>query len=52
MTITTSLADAEGGTRITAVHDQLPKGLSAQDNELGWSEAFTKLAALLEGGAR
>lgn len=49
MTITTTLADAEGGTRLTALHDNLPKGLSPKDNELGWSEALTKLAAFVEG---
>ena len=49
MTITTTLVDADGGTRIAALHDHLPKGLSPKDNELGWNEAFTKLAALVEG---
>lgn len=49
MTITTTLADAEGGTRLIAWHDNLPKGLSPKDNELGWSEALTKLAAIVEG---
>jgi Activator of Hsp90 ATPase homolog 1-like protein len=29
MTITTTLADADGGTHITAVHDGLPRGVSA-----------------------
>ena len=52
MRITTTLTDAEGGTRITAVHDARPQGLSPKDNELGWSEAFTKLAELVETGAR
>src|SRR5262245_21911289 len=51
MTITTTLADAEGGTRITALHDGLPAGLSPHDNALGWTEALAKLAALVEGGA-
>lgn len=50
MTITTTLSDAEDGTRITAVHDGLPPGLSARDNELGWSQALAKLAAWVEGG--
>lgn len=51
MTITISLADAEGGTDVLAVHDGLPRGLSADDNEAGWREALAHLAALVEGGA-
>ncbi len=47
MTIT--LADADGGTDVLAVHDGLPRGLSAADNEVGWREALAKLAALVEG---
>jgi hypothetical protein len=38
MTITFTLADADGGTEILAVHDRLPPGLSAADNETGWGE--------------
>ncbi len=48
MTITISLADADGGTDILAVHDQLPPGLSAADNEVGWRSSLTKLAELVE----
>ena len=48
MTITISLADADGGTEIVAVHDGLPPGLSAADNELGWRSSLAKLAALVE----
>jgi uncharacterized protein YndB with AHSA1/START domain len=50
MTITISLADADGGTEVLAVHDGLPPGLPAADNETGWREALAKLAALVEGG--
>ena len=50
MTITTTLADAEGGTEVLAVHDGLPPGLSTADNEAGWREALEKLAALVEAG--
>jgi uncharacterized protein YndB with AHSA1/START domain len=50
MTITTSLADANGGTDILAVHDRLPPGLSPADNQAGWQEALAKLAALVEAG--
>jgi len=48
MTITTSLTDAGAGTDLVAVHDGLPAGVSAADNELGWWMALEKLAALLE----
>src|SRR4051812_15991097 len=50
MTITIDLTDAEGGTEVAAVHDQLPPGLSAADNETGWRMSLGKLAALVEGG--
>jgi len=50
MTITISLADAGGGTDVLAVHDRLPPGLPAADNEAGWREALAKLAALVEAG--
>jgi uncharacterized protein YndB with AHSA1/START domain len=48
MTITISLADADGGTDILAVPDQLPPGLSAADNEVGWRSSLAKLAELVE----
>jgi uncharacterized protein YndB with AHSA1/START domain len=50
MTITITLADADGGTDILAVHDGLPAGVSAAENEAGWREALAKLAALVEKG--
>lgn len=50
MTITTTLADADGGTDLLAVHDGLPPGVATADNEAGWTEALAKLAALVEAG--
>jgi hypothetical protein len=50
MTITISLADADGGTDVLAVHDGLPRGLATADNEAGWRSSLTKLAALVEAG--
>lgn len=50
MTITMTLADADGGTDVLAVHEGLPPGLSAADNDTGWRSSLTKLAALVEGG--
>ena len=50
MTTTITLADADGGTELLAVHDGLPPGLSPVDNETGWRMALAKLAALVEAG--
>ncbi len=52
MTITVALAQADGGTEVLAVHDGLPPGLAAADNEAGWRSSLAKLAALVEGGWR
>ena len=51
MTITITLAEADGGTDVLAVHDRLPPGLSAADNEAGWRSSLAKLAALVEAGS-
>jgi uncharacterized protein YndB with AHSA1/START domain len=48
MTITYALADAEGGTDLVGVHEDLPPGVPPADNELGWSISLAKLAALVE----
>ncbi|PCE29875.1 SRPBCC family protein [Burkholderia ubonensis] len=50
MTITITLSDDAGGTRIDATHDGLPPGVPAADNETGWRMALAKLAALVETG--
>lgn len=50
MTTTITLADADGGTQLLAVHDGLPPGLPPADNETGWRMALAKLAALVEAG--
>jgi uncharacterized protein YndB with AHSA1/START domain len=50
MTITITLADANGATDVLAVHDGLPPGLSPADNEVGWRLSLEKLAALVEVG--
>ena len=51
MTITVMLTDAEdGGTELVAVHEGLPSGVREEDNELGWTESLTRLAALVEHG--
>jgi uncharacterized protein YndB with AHSA1/START domain len=48
MTITISLSDADGATALVAVHDGLPGGVAAADNEVGWHEALARLAAYVE----
>ena len=48
MTITISLADADGGTELVAVHDRLPPALSPADNETGWRLSLANLPALVE----
>lgn len=43
------LQDTGDGTLLTATHQDVPPGVSPEDNELGWSMALAKLAALVEG---
>ncbi len=50
MTITISLADADGGTEVVGIHEGLPPGVSTADNEAGWASALARLAALVEEG--
>jgi uncharacterized protein YndB with AHSA1/START domain len=49
MKMTVNLADAEGGTEVTLVCENIPPGIRLQDNEQGSKESLAKLAALLEG---
>lgn len=48
MRVTFTLADAPGGTEVLAVHENVPSGISAADNELGWRMALDNLAELVE----
>jgi uncharacterized protein YndB with AHSA1/START domain len=48
MTMTTTLADANGGTEVVVTHEGIPPGVSVADNELGTRMALDKLAALVE----
>jgi len=52
MTITYTLSPSAGGTDLLAVHEGLPDGVSAADNELGWRMSLDKLAALAESPRR
>ena len=48
MTITYTLIDADDGTDLVGVHENLPPGVPTADNELGWRMSIDKLAALVE----
>jgi uncharacterized protein YndB with AHSA1/START domain len=48
MRITYELVERDGGTDLTATHEQVPPGIALQDNHLGWSIALDRLAALVE----
>jgi uncharacterized protein YndB with AHSA1/START domain len=50
MTSTITLALVEGGTVLTALHEGVPPGVPAEQNEVGWAMALDRLAALVEGG--
>jgi uncharacterized protein YndB with AHSA1/START domain len=47
MTITIRLADAGNGTVLTATHENVPSGVSLEDNTVGWNMALDKLTALV-----
>jgi uncharacterized protein YndB with AHSA1/START domain len=48
MTLTYALTPDGAGTVVEGIHENLPDGVSAADNELGWSMSLAKLAALVE----
>lgn len=48
MTVTFSLASADGGTDLTGIHENLPPGVDPEANELGWQMSIDRLAALVE----
>jgi len=50
MMVTYTLTEADGGTDLLAIHDNLPAGVSPADNETGWRMALDKLAALVQPG--
>ena len=50
MTSTITLADADGGTELAAVHEGVPYGVAPADNELSWRMALDRLAELVERG--
>lgn len=48
MTTTVELDEVAGATRLSALHEGLPPGVSPDDNRTGWIMALEKLAALVE----
>jgi uncharacterized protein YndB with AHSA1/START domain len=48
MTITYRLLDADEGTELVGLHENLPPGVTPADNELGWRMSTDKLARLVE----
>lgn len=48
MTVTLLLSDANGGTDVVGVHENLPPGVLPADNETGWRMSLAKLASLVE----
>ncbi|GED82933.1 hypothetical protein TNCT6_00180 [Streptomyces sp. 6-11-2] len=49
MTMTTSLAEVDGGTEVVIVHEGIPDEVPRGDNELGTRMALDNLARLVEG---
>ena len=48
MTMTVTLADVEGGTQVSLLHENVPVGVRPEDNEAGSRQSLAKLAALVE----
>lgn len=50
MTMTTTLANANGGTDVVVVQEGIPSGVPEADNETGTRMALANLAAFVESG--
>jgi hypothetical protein len=50
MTISYLLRAEDDATVVTGLHEDLPPGVSPEDNELGWRISMDKLARLVEAG--
>ncbi len=48
MTITYILIELNGGTDLTILHDNLPIGVTLEDNMIGWEMALSKLSRLMD----
>lgn len=52
MKITWSLVDVDGGTEVTSLCEDIPQGISLEDNETGSRSSLRKLAAYIERGTK
>jgi uncharacterized protein YndB with AHSA1/START domain len=52
MTMTTTLTEVDGGTDVRVVHEGIPDGVPAADNETGTRMALEHLAHLVEANDR
>ncbi len=48
MTVTYRLEEADTGTELIGIHENVPPGVAPEDNELGWRISIGKLADLVE----
>jgi uncharacterized protein YndB with AHSA1/START domain len=48
MIVTLALRDVDGATELEAVHDNVPRGVPPEQNELGWTISLGKLRELVE----
>jgi uncharacterized protein YndB with AHSA1/START domain len=48
MKVTTSFTDTDGGTEVTILCPDIPKGIRPEDNEMGTRQSLQKLAALFD----
>jgi hypothetical protein len=46
--MTVLLAEVDGGTEVTLLYENVPKGIRPEDNEAGSRQSLQKLAALVE----
>jgi uncharacterized protein YndB with AHSA1/START domain len=51
MTMTTTLAEADGGTDVLVVHEGIPDAVPVADNEIGTRMALANLAKLVEANS-
>jgi len=48
MRMMVSFADADGGTEVAVLWEDISEGIRPEDNEMGCKESLQKLAALIE----
>jgi uncharacterized protein YndB with AHSA1/START domain len=49
MIVSTTLAPADGGTKVTILCENIPPGIRPEDNEVGCRSTLEKLASFLDG---